>query len=194
MVNNMSRYDITMEKAKSVLQLRMPTLAGALEKAVHEWSYGLSKYHKELDTFVRGVFINGLWYEYAKQGLHGDSGVLLEKNGQRATLVIDKSLVLRLKHVNDAYRSRNYPTRRNLAWNDQVHFPSIPPIPRLDFRYRMDLIGVAVEDAMVTFGHGMHCSWRWQVWGYPVSEFAAVPRDMFGRTVYSHDDYSGVAM
>ena len=35
--------------------------------------------------------------------------------------------------------------------------------------------------------------WRWQVWGHPATEFAAFPggRDMFGREVYSRDDYSG---
>ena len=194
MVGMTNKYYMTLEKAKSVLQPRMPLLIGALKKAVHEWNLGLSQYHTKLDAFARGVFINQLWYEYSNQALHGDPGVSLEKNGQRTSLIIDRSLVLRLKHVNEAYRSRNYPTPRDRAWNGQVYFPSIPPIPRLDIGYRMDLTGTAVKDSMVIFSQGVQSLWRWQVWGFPVSEFAGAPNDMFGRTVYSHDDYSRVVM
>ena len=194
MVHIANNYYITLEEAKSVLQQRMAILIGTLKRVVYEWNFGLSKYHTILDASARGLLINQLWYHHANQTLHSDSGVTLKANGLRASLEFDKSLVLRLKHVDEAFRSWNYPTRRNRAWIAQTHFPSIPPVPRLDLGYRMDLTGTTIEDAMVIFSRKGQPLWRWRVWRYPDSEFTVVHRDMFGRTVYAYDDFSGAEM
>ena len=189
-----TRYDITLEDAKALLAPRMPALANALRIAVHEWSDGLGKYHAKVNEDLRALFINQLWHYHSIELLREDAGISRQKNGRHEYLRVDGSLVLRIKHVGPTYRSWNYPTRRSQAWNAQAHFLDLPPMPRLNFGYRLDITGTVVKDAMVMLSQEGHSIWRWQVWGYPVSEFPATHRDMLGRVVYAHDDYSEATM
>ena len=191
---NSPKYGISLQEAKAVLQPRMGGLAGSLKKAVHEWNTDLARLQLRLDGLGRGAILGQSWYFYAGLALTGDSGVSKIRNSERECFIIDETLTLRIKHVGPDYRIRNYPTSRARAWNAQAPFPTIPPIPRLDFCYRMDLMGTVVEDAMVIYSVEGKSEWRWQVWGFPMTEFAAMDRDMFGRLIYSHDDYSRVAM
>ena len=190
----MTGYYIELGEAKSVLKSRMPVFAGALRKALHEWNKGLGAYHATVDEFARGVLINQFWYVFSSHALRDDTGISLEKHGNGYFFTVDDSLVLRLKHVNKAYRSWNHPTRRSLALDAQVPFPTIPPMARLELGYRLDLTGTVVEDAVVMLNNNGRSLWRWQIWGYPISEFAASPSDMLGHAVYSHDDFSGVLL
>ena len=190
----MTAYYIDLSKAKSILHNRMPAFAGALRKSIEEWNSGLGSYHATFDEFARGVLINQLWYVYSSQALRGDAGVSLDKHSNGSYFTVDDSLVLRLKHVDTAYRSWNHPTRRARAMDAQSPFPTIPPMARLELGYRLDLTGTVVKDAVVMLNNRGRSLWRWQIWGYPISEFAAMPRDMFGHIVYSHDDFSGVVL
>ena len=193
----MTLYQINLTRVKIILQPRMPILAGALGKALREWNHGLGQYHAEMTEFGRAVVLNDLWYTYAALEFRrqGDAGIVLEHNDERRCFTVDGELILRFKHLNDQYRPRNNWTVRAQAWETQAWFPSIPPMVRLDFGYRLDLTGTSVLTAMVLFGNGKETVWRWQVWGHPVSEFASKPSvDMLGRRVYSHDDYSGAML
>ena len=189
-----TEYDITLEDARNILKPRMPALATALRIAAHEWNIGLGRYHARVNEDLRGLFINQLWHSHANGLLYDDPGISLHQNGRHEYLRVDGSLALRFKHTAGVYRPWNYPTRRSQAWNAQVHFPDLPPMPRLDFAYRLDLTGTVVRDAIVMLSREGHSLWRWQVWGYPISEFAGAHRDMIGRLVYAHDDYSEAAM
>lgn len=184
-------YQIGMANAQVILRPRMPDLTVALRRSVHEWNTGLAPYHLRLDEYARAVVVNKLWYSYAEQLLFGDAGVAFHQESNGKYLVVDDSLVLRFKHLDGAYRTRNFPTRRAKAWNSQLHFPNIPPLARLDLGYRLDVTGTVVLDAMVMLTVGKQSVWRWQIWGASISEFAASPKDMLGRLVYAHDDYSG---
>ena len=187
-------YYIDLEGARAILQSRVPAFAVSLRKAIHEWNNRFGAYHAILDEFARAVLINQLWYAYSSQALHGDAGVLLDKYGNRYYYVLDDSVVLRFKHVDDAYRSWNHPTLRALAWGAQASLPTIPPLAKLELGYRLDLTGTVVRDAVVMLNYNGRSLWRWQIWGRPIDEFAATPRDAFGRAVYSHDDFSEVVL
>ncbi len=192
----MTTYYIDLEPAKAILRRRVPVFAGSLRKAIHEWNSGLGTYHAILDQFARGVFINQLWYAYSAQAFtfSGDAGVSLDTHGDRHYYVVDDLVVLRFKHVDDAYRSWNHPTSRARAWDAQASFPTIPPLAKLELGYRLDLTGTVVRDAVVMLNYRGRSLWRWQIWGHPIDEFAATPRDSFGRAVYSHDDFSEVVL
>ena len=193
----MRTYDITLTNAKAILQPRMSVLAGALGKALRDWNNSPSVYPVALDEFGRAVVLNQFWYTNASQEFRrqGDAGILLEPNGERYCFAVDSKLVLRFKHLDAQYCPRGNRTARSKAWEAQTWFPSTPPVVRLDFGYRLDITGTSVETAMVLFRNGNETVWCWQVWGYPVSEFASKPPiDMNGRRVYSRDDFSGAML
>ena len=187
----MTPYYISLNDARSILQPRVQIFATALARAVREWNNGLADYHVDFDEFTRGAIINQLWHAYSAQGLRGDPGIVRAKHGNHPYYIIDESLALRFKHVDKAYRSWNYPTVRSLAWNAQLPLETIPSVVKLELGYRLDVTGTVVRDAVVMLNRGGWSVWRWQVWGFPISEFAAVPRDLFGGLVYAHDNYSG---
>ena len=169
-------------------------MCGSLRKAVREWNNGLAPYHTDLDEYARSVILNRLWYSYSRQAFTNDRGIQLERHSNGFYYTVDRKLVLRFKHVDEVYRTSNYPTRRSLAWNAQMQFPNMPPLVKLDLGYRMDLTGTVVRDAVIALNFNQQSVWRWQIWGHRISEFAASPRDMHGRLVYSHNDFSGVAI
>ena len=180
--------------AKVILRPRVPVFADSLRKAIREWNTGLGAYHAIFDEFARGVLISQFWYTYSSQALEGDSGISLEKHGGRPYYIVDDELVLRFKHVNDAYRSWNHPTPRALAWDAQAWFPTMPPMAKLELGYRLDITGTVIQDAAVILNYKGQSLWRWQIWGYPIGEFAATPKDAFGREVYAYEDFSEVEL
>ena len=190
----MDAYYISLPDAKSVLQPRMPVFAGALRKAIHEWNNGLGQYHVDFDEFARSVIINQFWFAAAKKGLYGDDGISAGKHGNGYFFIVDEKLVIRFKHLDKLYKTWNHPTLRSRAMEAQLPFRSIPPLARLDLGYRLDLTGTVVETAMVIFNKDSSSVWRWQIWGHPIDEFAAGPRNMLGDETYIHDDYSAVPL
>jgi hypothetical protein len=185
-------YYIDLNDARSSLQPRMWVFAGALRRAVEAWNEdGVSKHHTGLTESTRAVFISDLWYQYSSEKLRDDPDVSLETCGTRHFYIIDEKLTLRFKHLNEAYRSWNRRTSRSEAWDLQLPFPTIPPMPRLDLGYRLDITGTVIVAALVVHRRGEEPIWRWQIWGHPISEFASAPRDMLGRGVYSYNDFSG---
>ena len=186
-------YYIKLSRARSILRPRMWAFAGALRKAVEEWNAEMSRYHATLTESTRAMILSDLWYQFSSQALTSDAGVSLRPYGTRHFYIIDEILALRFKHLNDAYRTWNRPTPRSEAWDEQLPFQTIPSIPRLDLGYRLDLTGTVIMAALVIYKIGEPI-WHWQIWGHPISEFESAPRDMFGRRVYSHDDYSGAVL
>ena len=186
----MTSYYMDLGRAKIILRPRVPVFAGSIRKAIHEWNSGLGAYHAVVDEFARGVMISQFWYAFSSLALRGDVGISLEKHGNRPYFIVEDKVVLRFKHVDDAYRSWNHPTSRARAWDAQASFPTMPPMAKLELGYRLDLTGTIIKDAAVILNYRGRSLWRWQIWGYPISEFAAAPRDAFGRVVYSHEDFS----
>lgn len=103
---------------------------------------------------------------------------------------MDDTLDLRIKLAYPGYRPWDHPTPRAEARSRQMAFPTLPPLVHLNFCYRLDISGTLVQDAMVIMTSGREHLWRWQIWGRPIGEYAAMPRNFLGETVYSHDDYS----
>ena len=190
----MNPHYIDLQNAKTILQRRIPVFAGSLRKAIQEWNTGLGAYHAIVDEFARGVLINQFWYAYSSRALRSDEGVSLDRHGNRSYYIVDNLLVLRLKHVDNSYRSWNHPTSRARAWDAQASFPTIPPIAKLELGYRLDLTGTSVRDAVVMLNYKGESLWRWQIWGHAIGEFAAAPKDVFGRVVYTHNDFSRVVL
>lgn len=188
----MTGHHIKLGDAQNVLQPRIADFAKALKTAIQTWNHPFGAYHHILDEFARGVVIGQLWYAESAQALTSDPGVRLKKNGERAYFILDGAVALRFKHLDSEYRPRNSLTDRGRAWSHQMNFPGIPRVPRLDFGYRMDLTGTVAETAFVMLNSGDDSRWRWQIWGHPVTAFAGASTNMYGDTVYAHDDYSKV--
>ena len=186
----MIRHHIRLPAAQAVLRSRMPDFSSALFSGVGVWNH-LGRFQAIVSKSTRGGLINDVFYDLARQALHGDAGVTLVDNGTRKFFLIDDTATLRLKHVDGSFVPWNYPTDRSNAWNTQLSFPTLPPVPRLDLCYRLDLSGTIIKDAIVQFAIENHAIWRWQVWGPRISAFANVRRDQFGRVVYDYEDYSG---
>lgn len=184
---------ITLEDAKLVLlPSRMPALAGAFKLSTHTWRTTLGRHQARVSEDTKYSAINDMWYSNSEILLSTDPGVELGPNERRNYLRFDDKLVLRIKHVGDSLRPWTQKTRRSREWEAQRRFPSIPPMPRLDFIYRLDITGMTVKDAFVMLSQDNQSIWRWQVWGYPINTIPATHKDLLGRTVYAHDDYSGV--
>ena len=165
-------------------------MCGALRASLQEWNNGLAPYHFDFDEFGRSVVINQLWYARSWDALRHDPGVALLKNSNGRYYIVDEQVILRFKHVDGRYRSRNYPTKRAQAWNKQLPFPSIPPLVRLEMGYRFDLTGTRISDAMISLNFNNDSVWRWQIWGQRLDEFSSMPKDMEGHLTYAHEDYS----
>ena len=123
----MNPHFIELRSAKTILQPRVPIFAGSLRKAIQEWNNGLGAYHAIVDEFARGVLVNQFWYAYSSQAFRGDVGVSLDKHGNRHYYIVDDLLVLRLKHVDNSYRSWNHPTSRARAWGRAGVVSNHPP-------------------------------------------------------------------
>lgn len=194
----MTRHKITLGKAQSILRPRMQVFTRELKQAVTKWNGLLIS--QDTDEFARGVLINQFWNGSVNQALQSDNGVRQGQYRNGRYFVIEEpskesivdTLMIRLKHVDQSYDWRNYPTERNQALETQQEFATIPSVPRLVLGYRLDLTGTQIENVMVIFKNGKKTIWRWQVWGHPISEFASAPHDIFGHPVYSHDDFSKV--
>ena len=184
------RY-ISHNEAKSVLRDRMPAFCFALSRVMREWNEDMGKFHTRLDEFGRAVFINQGWYDHARSLHHSDDGIVMQRHGNGRFFIVDEKLVLRIKHANERYRVWDHATPRALARADQLPFPTLPPLVHLDFCYRLDITGTVVLDAMVILHSRQEQVWRWQVWGGPITEYAATTHNLMGEVVYSHDDYSG---
>ena len=161
---------------------------------MYDWNGDLGKFHKYVDHFARGVLLSQLWYQYSLAALKDDNGVRLVDNGERYCFVVDDRITLRIKHLNERFQTRNYRTRRAVAWDAQLPFPGIPNLVKLDFGYRLDLTGTKVTSAIIMLNNNKESVWRFQIWGAPVSEFAAAPRDQWGNTVYAHVDLSQMVL
>lgn len=181
---------INHDEAKTVLRARMQAFCVALRRVMREWNEDMDKFHTRLDEFGRAVFINQGWYDHANGLHHSDDGVVMQRHGNGRFFIVDERLVLRIKHANERYRVWDHATPRALARAEQQSFPTLPPLVHLDFCYRLDITGTVVRDAMVILHSGREQLWRWQIWGRPITEYAATTRNLMGEVVYSHDDYS----
>ena len=176
-----------------VLTDRLKHFVRALKETMEVWNGPHAESQHIYDVATRSMVIQRHWYSISAEALRDDSGVKLVNNYERHCFEIDGEFALRFKHLNSKYRPRNNSNFRSRAWVYQLNLPDLPPMPRLDFGYRLDLTGTIVETAMIMLCVGKEPSWRWQIWGDPIDVFAGTPeKDLFGRTVYAFDDYSEV--
>ena len=182
-------YFIELGSAKQVLDRRMPALVKALSDAVAIWDIALAGSSGTLGQFSRGVIIHEAWYELVQRAFHYVPEVTVEANAQRNCVRVADQLILRLKHAGKYYKPWNYPTARARAWTAQRPFETIPPLPRVDLAYKLDVTGTVLVTAMLLLHDGNNALWRYQVSGQRLTEFVR-PRDMFGRKVYDYSDFS----
>ncbi len=95
----------------------------------------------------------------------------LKNSGGESYFVIDDCFALRFKHLDRNLMSMNYPTKRARDWNRQLRLPGLPPWDRLEFGYRMDITGTAIQDAFILLRKGGVFLWIWQVMGDRIDTF-----------------------
>ena len=154
----LSRHD-----AWQILESRVPALLAALRYAVAVWNYDFGLHHADFDQTARGTIIGQKWLAEVERELFEDPGITVIRNGLRRCLLVDRVLILRIKHVGENSRPWNHDTERATAWDSQLPFPSIPPVPRLDFVYQMDVTGTIVVDVGVRFYQDGRVRWEWSL-------------------------------
>ena len=140
--------------------------------------------------------LNDVFYEKMISNSSDDSGFTFRQKGNQKFLHfddVDAPIIVRFKLFNKDLISSNFPTKTALNWTAQRSIPGIPAGVRLTYGYRLDILGVRIDDAFIVLPTGGHIvnDWIWQVWGNPIQTetFGIQSRLNTGRQVlYAHDD------
>ena len=162
--------------------------------AMRVWAAGPPVLHQFLDESARATVMHRLWYGFVEQRLREDPDVDFKSSLGQRFLVVSGSVVVRFKLVDRYYLSRNYPTKRSLAWKSQNYLRDIPPASRLEFGYIPDITGTVPVRACMLLRLGNDILWLWQVLGERDDSFFSVTSvegaDLFGRNGFAYDDFS----
>lgn len=94
----------------------------------------------------------------------------------RGFLLGFKGVLVRFKKVDHEYRTRNYPTRGSLRFDQQLPIEGVPPHPRVTLGYRLNRLGTAVVDLALVFSMGQKVLWVHQLAGSAaVTQLPLVP-------------------
>ena len=119
--------------------------------------------------------------------------IISDDKGQSYISVADQ-IVLRIKHFDRNFRPKNAPTAHNRRWINGDMLPGFGRVQRPDFGYRMDPLGIEVQDAFVALRLDDNLLWLWQVLGSelddPYAQLTLLPGyELEPNFVY--DDFRG---
>ncbi len=190
----MEEHLITLPRAQNLLASKIPSFVSALGMTMKTWTASPPVFHQLLDESARATVMHRFWYGFVEQNLRQDSDVEFKSSLGQRFLVVSGKVVVRFKLVDRYYLSKNYPTKRSLAWKRQDHLRGIPPASRVEFGYIPDITGTVLVRACMLLRLGNDILWVWQVLGErDNSFFSATPvegTDLFDRQVFAYDDYS----
>ena len=189
---------ISLLRAREILLPRIPHLNNSLAEAFSVYQEVFAQLHSTLTESTRASILNDVFYEKAISNLSNDAVSTFGKKGNQKFLRFDDDdapIVIRFKLLDKYLMSSNFPTKTALDWMAQRPIPGIPVGVRLTYGYRLDILGLRIEDAFVVLPTGRHVvnDWIWQVWGNPIHSrtFAAQSRlNTLPQVVYAHDDFA----
>ncbi len=187
---------ITLPRAREILLPHISHLNTSLAQAFSACRSVPGQLHSALSDSTRASMLNDVFYETVRSELSGDSGFTFRQNGNQKFLFLDDGdtpSIVRFKLLDKNLMSSNFPTRTSLNWTAQRPIPGIPTGVRLTYGYRLDILGVRIDDVFVVLPIGGHVvnDWVWQVWGNPIQTetFGVQSRLNTGTQIlYAHDD------
>lgn len=185
--------DITLERAREILILYAPDFVGSLKAVLKDWNEGLGQFQVAMDASTRAHIHNQLFYHHFGLRIATVSQIRFGKDQQQRYLIVNDQVLLRAKLLDRRLRASNFQTVHTTEWSQQAHLPEIPPVPRLNFGYRLDLTGTAIKDAFITMPNGdPHAvnDWVWQLYGQPIVAFGQQRRLFPTGEVFQYDDFS----
>ena len=144
-----------------------------------------------------GTLFGGIYeimYARTRELFANVSEVTVDKHlGQNFISVADQ-VVLRVKHFNRNFRPSNARTAHNRDWVNQ--YPLLDPllgIVRPDFGYRMDPLGIEIQDAFVALRVEDNLIWLWQVLGdqiaTPPAQLTLAPKNRVSVPNFAIDNF-----
>ena len=144
---------------------------------------------------TRANVLADTWYSEAKRAMAGDTGVQFCDVHQQRFAVIDDTALLRMKQLGiDLLPSP--PSRHSMRgwkWYAQSYMADIPNCTRLEFGYRLDIVGVRITDAFIIYHLSGAIQWIWQIWGPQIPVAPAIQPVLspgLSGPTFRHDDYS----
>ena len=187
---------ISLTEARALLLPRVPQFIQALNLSMASWNSSPPAYAVHMDPPARATIIHRFWYGYCGQLLSSDPGVRFKDLRGQRYLVVDETICIRFKLIDDSYLSRNLPTRQSRLWNAQLALegPDIPRLDRLELGYISDITGTQVLRAYILLRVRDSVVWLWQILGVrdDTFQFARIPgaTDMLGQLRFAYDDFS----
>lgn len=199
----MPPFPIGLTDAKQILMPHMPRLLTSMTDAFDLWwsESGYGRFHDAHDKSGRAKIISDQFYYHAKNALAGEPSVDFQEHGLQKYMLFDDRLIVRFKHLKRDFTTANYPTAQAKAWLSQGTLPGLPTHARVTFGYRLDELGIRINDAFVVLPNGDSQSvndWVWQVLGDRIAEDdvtihvlpLAPDSPPYQEVVYAYDDLS----
>ena len=154
-------------------QARCMAQATPLLKDMHEaWFEAFACYQSECsdrakaehdDATVATIVRSHMWAEVQRRFGERPGCVPIKVRGLKLLIYRDQ-LVWRFKKVDGFGRHRNYPTKQQNDFDDQIELPSLPPkAVRLTSGYQPDASGQGIERVVVARVLGTSIEWASQV-------------------------------
>ena len=148
------------------------------------------------DGAARGMGVYKLWNHHVRTLLFNCKAIVFYEKSRHPFFGVARQLGIRVKHVDDHYRSQMNDTEqaRQLAAQLPLKGFSGPYLTQLECGYRLDLSGTLVEKVAFICRKDRTIVWLWQIWGVPDTHFGHVLSGGYltvtGPPVYAYDDLS----
>lgn len=184
---------IRLAQVRSVLLPHMANLVAAFRFSVMVNNQNHNYYLTNIGAGTLFGGIDEVVYARVRELFANKQEVVVDKHsGQNFIRVADR-IVLRVKHFDRNFHPRNARTRHNTQWVNQYPMPGMPQAERLDFGYRMDALGIDVQDAFVALRTGRNLLWIWQVLGEqistPTTQLTLRPGYRLSEPNFAYDDF-----
>ncbi len=140
--------------------------------------------------------IDEMAYAAARQQFGDELEVVVDQHIGQNYIRFGNAVVIRVKHFDRNFRTRNARTKHNRMWVSQGAFPDMPPGARLDFGYRWDSLGIEFQDAFIALHYHEHLLWLWQVLGTeirkPWAQLTLTPAYQTAEPTFFYDDFDAV--
>ena len=150
---------------RPILLPYMATIVGAFRFSLMVNAQNHNYYRTNIDNGTLYSGIGDIAYARARELFADVPEVEVKEHGGQSYISVADQIALRFKHFDRNFRPRNARTEHNKQWTSGVMMPGFGAEGRPDFGYRMDPLGIDVQDAFVAMRLHDNLVWLWQVFG-----------------------------
>ena len=152
-------------RTRSVLLPYIATIVGAFRFSLMVNAQNHNYYRTNINnrTFFSGI--GDIAYARARELFADVPEVAVKEHSGQSYISVADQIALRVKHFDRNFRPKNARTEHNKQWTNGDMLPGFGTEERPDFGYRMDSLGIDVQDAFVALRLDDNLVWLWQVFG-----------------------------